>query len=179
VTKLRSQEVLCVSRMNGKTIHKLHETLINNFGNVCQRCGVLGCLKQLIIDHKDNDNSNNNLDNLQFLCRSCNYKKDSRKSIDMCVRTSPPISSTSSLSINRKKEPLFMQFVFEDLDGRKGKEVSDPTFNYLVYSGAQKLEISPVTTARYLKKMISSSGPLDKHEERFGSKETWVFYKQS
>lgn len=141
----------------------MHGTLINNFGNVCQRCGALGCLKQLIIDHKDNNNSNNNLENLQLLCRSCNYSKDSRKPIDMCVRNSPSISQNSSLKINKEKEPKFREWVIEELKSLGAVDGAKMPTRYIINSGAEKIGISQVTAKRYLEKMYSLAGPLEYH----------------
>jgi hypothetical protein len=51
----------------------------------CRRCNKKGVFIKkkesdllLLIDHIDNDNDNNDLDNLQLLCRSCNGLKNPR-----------------------------------------------------------------------------------------------------
>jgi len=161
VTELTSQEVLCVSRMNGKQGKRLHEALIKKGGNVCQNCGALGIRTQLIKDHIDNNNSNNNLENLQLLCRSCNYSKDSRKSIDMCVRSPPPISQNSSLSVNREKEPKFRKWILEELERKGAVDGAKVYSECVINAGAEKVGISPETVKRYLKKMCSNAGQLE------------------
>lgn len=63
---------------------KISETLtktgIGNYRKValkrlkhsCVKCGVTN-LKVLIVHHKDRNRQNNNLDNLEFLCRNCHF----------------------------------------------------------------------------------------------------------
>jgi len=150
-----------VSRMNGKQSMMLHEALINKSGNVCQNCGALGELRQLVIDHIGNNNSNNNPENLQLLCRTCNYTKDSRKSVDMCVRTSPSISQNSSLKINKEKEPKFRKWIMEELKSSGAVDGTKMSARYIINNGAEKIGMSQVTAKRYLEKMCSHAGSLD------------------
>jgi len=65
-----------MSNMNGVTRKKLFPLIATRDGEYCRCCGALPDERQLVIDHKDNDNSNNNLTNLQLLCRTCNYLKN-------------------------------------------------------------------------------------------------------
>ena len=43
---------------------------------LCQECGAPFPEKQICVDHRDNDNTNNHRRNLQPLCRSCNTIKN-------------------------------------------------------------------------------------------------------
>ncbi len=71
-----------MSNMNGITRKKLYPIIVSRDGEYCKCCGVLSTEQQLVIDHKDNDNSNNGLLNLQLLCRTCNYLKNPRQPLD-------------------------------------------------------------------------------------------------
>ena len=148
----QNRELMIVSNMNKRTRDRLYPIIAKRDGEYCKCCGKLPSEGQLIIDHKDNDNSNNTLTNLQLLCRSCNYLKNPRKEpLDMCVKS----DEDSSLTINRKKEPMFHEYVREriSIDGA-------PILTDLINSGAQKIGVSPVTIRRYLDKMLSEEGDL-------------------
>jgi len=150
-----------VSKMNGRMRKKFFELLWKRDGPYCKCCGKLAWERPLVIDHKDNNNSNNSPENHQFLCRSCNYLKNPRRPVDMCVRTSPPISPDSSLAINKRSEPEFRKFVYEELNNLNGddKKYGIETTS-LINAGAEKVEVCIVTAGRYLDKMCSSSGKL-------------------
>ena len=68
-----------MSNMNGRTRKKLYMIIVKRDGEFCKFCGRSPPEVNLVIDHKDNDNSNNFLGNLQLTCRSCNYKKNPRR----------------------------------------------------------------------------------------------------
>lgn len=146
--------------MNGIMRKKIYKILAQQ-GEYCKMCKKLSWEGQLVVDHKDNNNSNNNLQNLQLLCRACNYLKNPRRPVDLCESVNMADNETSSeIDINTRKEPLFRKFVFHQLNERN--KVSQ---NELVYSGAEEVEISPVTARRYLDKMCSNRGLLMKSNE--------------
>ena len=129
---------------------RLYEILARRDVDFCKMCGVPASEKQLVIDHIDNNNSNNRLGNLQLLCRHCNYLKNPRQPVDSCVR-----SESVSVGINRTKEPEFRKYVYEEIvRGRTQK------FKGFVLDGAERIGVSPVTTTRYLQKMVASTGAL-------------------
>ena len=66
----------------------------------CKFCGRSPPEVKLVIDHKDNDNQNNYLDNLQLACRSCNYKKNPRRPLAMCENKKSDSSNKLSIIIN-------------------------------------------------------------------------------
>ena len=138
--------------MNKRTRDELYPIVSKRDGDYCRCCRKLPHEVQLIIDHRDNDNSNNTLTNLQLLCRSCNYVKNPRKEpLDMRVKS----EDESSLVINRMKEPMFQEYAHERI-----RKDGAAILNELINSGAQKLGASPVTIKRYLDKMVLEEGDL-------------------
>ncbi|WP_249111186.1 HNH endonuclease [Nitrosopumilus sp. K4] len=144
--------------MNGPTRKKIYRELALRDGNFCQFCRRNPEEMQLVIDHIDNDNSNNDRKNLRILCRRCNYVKNPRRPVDECV--SENLDEKTELQINRTKEPEFKKYVAHEINERG----SVPE-NELVYSGAEYLGVSPVTTLRYLKKLYSSFGIYQKTKQ--------------
>lgn len=144
-----------MSNMNGITRKKLYPQIATRDGEYCRGCGALSNERQLVIDHKDNDNSNNTMDNLQLLCRTCNYLKNSRRPLDNvseCLN-----EDETELQKSQRTEPLFRSFVFHEINELKEVPELD-----LIYSGAEDIGISPVTAKRYLNKMCSSRGILQR-----------------
>ena len=104
---------------------------------------------------------NNHPDNLQLLCRRCNYLKNPRLSerepFDMCE--CEPIQHvsfsyhTNEITINKEKEPLFRKYVEDTIDKNKEWEKED-----LINSGSETVGVSIITAKRYFKKMCSSTG---------------------
>ena len=68
-----------MSNMNSRTRQISYEYLKLRDGEYCRICGVSDENKLLIVDHIDNDTSNNTPKNLQLLCRRCNYNKNPRQ----------------------------------------------------------------------------------------------------
>ena len=134
--------------MNGRTRQKLYCILVSRSGDQCGFCKIPGSEKQLVIDHIDNDNSHNNLDNLQLLCRRCNYIKNSRRPVDSCVS-----DTDDAIQINKTKEQRFRNYVYDTLN--KLQQINPKK---LIDSGAEYCGISPVTAKRYLDKMCSKEG---------------------
>jgi len=143
-----------MSNMNKKTHDEKYPLIAKRDGECCYFCGKEPPEHQLVIDHKDNDNSNNELYNLQLLCYACNYKKNPRRPLDQCVSVSKKINE-DSISINRQKEPQFCKFVYAEI-GRKGQVL----WYSLVASGAEIVGISIETARKYLVKMTSEYGKL-------------------
>ena len=149
-----------MSNMNNRQ-RKIAYARLKKFGAYCRGCQALESEKELIIDHKDNNNSNNHPNNWQFLCRSCNYIKNprlaEREPLDVCESVSGPFDIPSEIKINRTKETLFRKYAEEEV--KANVQVIEQE---LINSGAEKLEFSPVTANRYLKKMYSSAGKLQR-----------------
>ncbi len=159
-----------MSRMNGPTRKKKYKHVAKRDGEHCRRCGALHTEKQLVLDHKDNNNNNNDVDNLQLLCRSCNYLKNPRRPLDLSESEFVSEMDLSEIEINRTKEPLFKKFVCHELN-----ELGEVPENGLNYSASEDIGISPVTAKRYLNKMCSSRGIL---ERVIRAKTVFVRYKK-
>lgn len=102
--------------MNARTRLKLYPQVVARDGEQCKKCGVKSTEKQLVLDHKNNDNRDNRLENLQLCCKSCNYKKNPRKEpvdnmcVSVCEEARP---MTPEMTENRRMEPLFRNWLFE------------------------------------------------------------------
>jgi len=146
--------------MNGPTRKKLFQILVKRDGQYCKCCGGLATENTLVIDHKDNISANNDLSNLQILCRRCNYLKNPRRPVDMCV-SEEESPDQSELTVNRTKEPIFRKFVYHQIN--EGKPIPEQE---LINSGSEYSGISPVTAKRYLDKMCSSIGIFQRRKVR-------------
>ena len=149
--------------MNSRLHNILYPQLVERDGEKCARCPVNEGTKVLVIDHRDNDNSNNVLSNLQLLCRSCNNKKNPRgpgkKQSPMYVRGDeyqPPRRPTPELEKNERCEPVFRRWLEEKILQLGKMELHDT-----ISSGAEKAGCSPPTANRYLQKMCSSEGKFE------------------
>lgn len=140
--------------MNGTTRQKKYEFVAKRDGEFCRGCCALPCERQLILDHIDNNDNHNDEENLQILCRSCNYIKNPRRPFDLCERESGA-EDHSEIEINKLKEPAFRKFVFQQLYEHGKIPEKD-----LINSACEVIGISPVTGKRYLDKMSSSTGIL-------------------
>lgn len=148
-----------MSRMNSANHKICHELLKVKYGEFCMMCLATSQERELVIDHIDNNNGNNDPSNIQFLCRSCNYKKNprlaEREPVALCERVSS--ESPREITINRVKEPLFREYVYD----RMNKE-DEILLSELIDSGAEKVGISTTTASRYLRKLCSSEGNFEK-----------------
>jgi hypothetical protein len=142
--------------------------LTARYGAYCARCKVSELQKLLVVDHKDNDNDNNDPNNWQFLCYRCNYLKNPR----LAERTEPldsvwggvsEVISTyreNEISINREKEPLFRKYVEYTV-----KELGQVSQQDLINGGAEYCSCSIKTTTKYLAKLTSPVGKYDKFKK--------------
>ncbi len=150
-----------MSNMNSRMNKIARAYLTKKFGAHCRWCQALESERKLEVDHIDNNNKNNNPSNWQFLCRSCNYIKNprlkEREPLDVCVGVSKPFDIPSEIKINREREPLFRKYVEEEV-----KANGQMLERELINSGAEKLGLSIRTTPRYLVKMYSSAGTLQR-----------------
>jgi len=148
-------EMLCVSRMNGYTRKKLYREVVERDGEFCRCCGALHHECSLVIDHRDNYNSNNSIGNLQLLCRKCNYMKNPRP-VDKCVSESKRgDSAKTELEQNQKNEWQFREYSY----GRVEEQGEVPE-KELVVDAAEAIDNSQVSNKRYLDKMCSVEGPF-------------------
>ena len=156
-------------------------------GEQCARCFNIPTAQNdtLDIDHVDGDDWNNDPDNLQLLCRSCNVIKENKRRAGgappsdqyACEREGKEGKAQTRVSkdiVNYKEGSTEMQanFLFE-LDFRKwllGKIRDQGGYPKLdaIASGAEVVGCSPSTTARYLTKLTSNEGPLWERKDMLG-----------
>jgi len=161
--------------------------LVIRDGERCARCYEIPTTQNdtLDIDHIDGDDWNNDPDNLQLLCRSCNVIKENKRRAGgtspsdqyVCEREGKEGKASTRVSrdiVNYKEGSQEMQanFLFE-LDFRKwllGKIRDLGGYPKLdaINSGAEVVGCSPSTTVRYLGKLISREGPLQEDKDMLG-----------
>ena len=149
-----------MSNMNSRQRHKAYSYLKKRFGAYCRGCQALESERELVIDHRDNNNFNNHSNNWQLLCRSCNYIKNPRlveRPLDVCGGGCDSLDRETEITINREKEPKFREYV--ELRVTEEKQVPQQD---LINGGAEYCGCSIKTTARWLAKMTSSQGELRK-----------------
>lgn len=146
-----------MSRMNERTRKRLYSMLVSRDGEFCATCGKAGLSETLVVDHIDNNNANNDPDNLQLLCRSCNTKKNPRGKAKPRNASAEVHEQSASRELikNEKCEPLFRQWIETQVSKWSRLELKDA-----VNSGAEVAGVSPATSMRYLDKMTSSAGKL-------------------
>jgi len=146
--------------MNSRNRKKYYPILALKFGEYCRICGDPGDFHSLVIDHTDNDNSHNELSNLELLCYRCNSIKNPRgKSIKkilspVCVNEwELPRVKTAEMEKNSIVEPFFRRWLFSLL-------LNDGEIEYklMIDSGAEAAHGSQEAIKRYLRKIISPSG---------------------
>ena len=145
--------MICVSKMSGQLRKKRYKFLVKRDGEFCQFCRKTPNEGQLVIDHIDNNNSNNDPKNLQLFCRSCNYIKNPRRPVAMCVNENDSQDNMTELEINKTKEPQFKKYVAQRINENGSVQEKD-----LINSSAEVLSLSPMTTKRYLDKICSCEG---------------------
>ncbi|MEO9276703.1 MAG: HNH endonuclease signature motif containing protein [Nitrososphaera sp.] len=139
------------------------------YGEYCVRCkkdrfilGMLGYDNKLCIDHIDNNNSHNEISNLQFLCKSCNTKKD--HPANEPFRRDVPIE----FEVGRKNMAKTRNYVFGLL--------IDPSQNGAIYIPdlvddlAEYLDCSQQAVRNYLRRMCSKTHGSYTTEERNGER---------
>ena len=147
-------------RMNARNRDRLWPEVVAKQGGVyCVACArtpeslyAHGLSKQLCIDHKDNNQQNCNISNLQLLCKSCNTKKNHPRS-----PASPPAQdpqTSAELLISRRAEPEFRRFI----NGEFAAGRRDYPYLELVNDAAELTGTSQETIRRYLAKSCSRFG---------------------
>jgi len=126
-------------------------------GEKCNSCSAND--KELVIDHIDGNRQNENPANLRLLCRSCNRKNliELHSSISEREREKTADEDGAErmgpeLKIALDKEPIYVQFLYDNLDRPSGL-----TFWDALYEGADRIGISPITARRYLLKKLATT----------------------
>jgi len=149
-----------MAHMNKATRRRLFPVLAKRDDERCNVCKEEGTERSLIIDHIDNDDSNNVLTNLQLLCRRHNYLKNPRrkkgdhshKSVSVCVRKHDQTIS-AELEKNRSTEPTFRHWLYWAV--KTGGAIS---FGEAVDAGAEVAMCSQESIKRYIRKVCSTAG---------------------
>jgi len=157
-----------MSRMSGPRRARIFEYLVERDGRCCFIGGEILERNKLVIDHWDNNNSNNHPQNLHLLCKSANAIKNARGPgkktkllSSVCVKRPPGLiarptlvcSNMEAFGLNRQTEPLFRHVVFYNV-----VHFCELNVNELVDAGAELVRCSPITIQRYLQKMTSRAG---------------------
>jgi hypothetical protein len=153
-----------MSNMNSKQRAQFYPIIAARDGEECIACKNPGTKKTLIIDHWDDDNGNNAISNLHFLCRRCNARKSLSKKRTVTQGDHSTLKEkereeereNTRMQIFKKSqacEPKFRSYLFGEVvaAGRTlMREVLD--------SGAEYVGCSQQTIRRYLMKLTSRNG---------------------
>ncbi len=148
-----------MTNMNTKQREMLKPFVMAKQGGIfCVLCGKTreqlledGKSGQIDIDHIDNNNNHNELENLQFLCHPCNTKKNHPSLEEPQQRVMTP-----EMAMGRSFEKRFRRWVNGLILIPENNGLLE--YNFLVNSGAEHIQCSPETIKRYLKKMTSEEG---------------------
>lgn len=134
---------------------------IDGFGSkYCNWCGAIpSTLKKhgldsiLMSDHIDNDPSHDVIENLQWVCRGCNKRKNPRKDI-------LPSRILTQSEYTNKQEKFWREWLMQNVIITGGFPIKQA-----IYSGAEIFHVSPDTIdRRWLPKMVSDAGKLSDQE---------------
>ena len=146
--------------MNSRTRDYVYPIIAKRDGEFCRGCMKLASEtveKFLLIDHKDNNNSNNHLDNLQLLCRKCNYLKNPRS------KQVQERSATPEMKKGERMERYFRNWLFGLITENHKWLLED-----IIDSGAEITEGSTETIKRYIRKCVSTEGMYEVVEGQKG-----------
>lgn len=151
-----------MANMNSRNRKKWYAFLVKRDGAQCNDCGISDKVKFLIVDHIDNNSAHNTAENLQLLCRSCNFKKNPRRTHQQNPR---PIQGTVSPVMQKSKqaERLFVEWLTEYL-----KEFGTIEYISCLNDGAFKAGCSQQAIVRYIKKHARYHGAFNLYEDESG-----------
>jgi len=125
------------------------------YSQVKGKRNILKICPILYIDHIDNDPTNTVLENLQLLCPSCNRIKNPKR-----VEPIPERPFTPEMAKNTKYEGPYRRWINEEV-----LENGGIPFENALDGGAERFGLSPETTRKYIRKMISSEGNFGMFED--------------
>ncbi len=168
-----------MGNMNKHTHDILYPQIVENQGaEICNnpKCPhrkkqwwILGAKKpELVIDHKDNNNSNNSIVNLQLLCRSCNTRKNHPRTVEPTTRNAPPEFIAGKKNIKKFKKYLY---------GRLEEPESNGAVNYedVVDDASNFIDCTQQSIKNYIQKLKSKRHGLITTEDRNG--ELFIVWK--
>ena len=140
-------------------------------GEYCKLCGATSTEKQLIvicISNASDADPNKKI----LLCMNCLVHK---RLYELCVSEREKLKANESyvteLQVSRRKQIPFRLYVFARLQESKEKCLPERD---LINSGAEVVGISTTTARRYLDKMCSSAGVL---ERKYDGDEAYISFK--
>lgn len=148
--------------MSGPRRKKMYEYLCHRDGERCFIGGELGNNSTLVIDHADNDNSNNHPSNLHLVCYSINTAKDPRgrgrrklssvrvSACEELYRIESALPTSATLKKNQQAEPDFRHWLFLEV-WRDGRLLLEDVID----SGAAYANCSQDAIKRYIRKECS------------------------
>ncbi len=154
------REIYNLTRGFGSGAQYVRQYLDANFGHKCVFCGKI---EGLIIDHRDNNPENKSLENLQYACRSCNFKKNPRATIPHRERERDIITERArdedardrespEITIARDKQPLYDKWVFDNINRPSGLTMFEA-----IYEGSKQNGIAVLTARHYLYQLLATS----------------------
>ena len=157
-----------MSNMNQRVRAKVYPILVSRMGEACTDCGVglfelkeLGKQPILVIDHIDNNNSNNSLMNLRLLCRACNTKKNWSRNDNLEPSTRNVPLELALSRINKKKARKYIH-------GRLNSENYALVYDDLLDDLTEFLGNSQQANKNYIASMCSKKHGLLTLEDRNG-----------
>lgn len=145
-----------MANMNKQTHDQLYPQIKERLGEMCMACKrdpfILSSLNknpQMVIDHIDNNNENNAIENLQFLCRGCNTLKNHWRHMPFIE----DLADSPTYKKSKQNEFRFRQYVM----GR----LLEPEANYyihldsLIADGAEFCQCSEQAIKNYIHKMTA------------------------
>lgn len=163
-----------MSNMNKRTRDILFPKIIQKLGGmaVCcnPECGATpfdleasGKDPMLVIDHIDNNNSNNAINNLQLLCRSCNTRKNHPRNIDEPTnRNAPPEFIAGKRNFRKARKYIYGRLQEPETNGAVAlEEIIDDTAMYV--------DCSQTQVKNYIRKICSKRHGSCTIEDRNGT----------
>lgn len=105
------------------------------------------------VDDNSDNHSKSNLRQMQFLCRSCNTKKNHPSNMEPFHRQATP-----ELILGKKNERHYRRWIAGLF---MTNENAGYHFDYVTAGGAEKIECSIEAVKNYLRKMTSAEGNYD------------------
>lgn len=146
-----------MANMNKETRDRLYPLIqAKQKGEYCVGCqrdafilATIGKNSDMVIDHIDNNNENNDINNLQFLCRGCNTLKNHWRKLPFIE----DLEDSPTYRRSKQNEFKFRNYTM----GR----LQEPGTNYFVHldsliaDGAEYCQCSPQAVKNYIFKMTS------------------------
>lgn len=157
-----------MANMNKDTRDKLYPDLVEKYGEACVMCHIepwmlieQGRSPILCIDHINNNNRDNRIENMQILCKSCNTKKNHPSLAEPFKRTATP-----EMIKGKRDEDNFRRWVAGHFMENENQGLR---YDYLIYAGSETVGNSPESCKRYLSKMTSAAGMYEWFESSQGT----------